>query len=173
VTIAHASDFTTLSAIGSVEQKISLPKCRQLISSNPGAVAVYAAEMERQFDIHRIEERLAEIDEATAGQFPIPEEYQIKADHLDKQVILKFNCTGRIVAAQFIILIHLSQLIIQCGIGGNKSSNILWKCKKAQCVTQASYARRLASLALLCQTDGVFQNVYKALGLVRHGNGSS
>ena len=58
-------DFSTLLAIGSVERKISLPKCRCLISSNPRAVAVYTAEMERQFDLHRIEERLAAIDDAT------------------------------------------------------------------------------------------------------------
>jgi hypothetical protein len=88
-------DFTTLSAIGSVEQKIPLPKCQRLISSNPGAVAAYATKMERQFDIHRIEERLAEIDEGTAGQFPIPEEYQIKANRLDKQVIeIQLHCEG-------------------------------------------------------------------------------
>jgi hypothetical protein len=80
-------DFTTLSAIGSVERKISLPKCRRLISYNPGAVAVYTAEMERQFDLHRIEERLAAIDEATANQFPIPDEYQTQSDQLDKQII--------------------------------------------------------------------------------------
>jgi hypothetical protein len=67
-----------------VERKISLPKCRQLISSNPGAVAVYSAEMEHQFDVHRIEERLAAIDEATINQFPIPDEYQAQSDQLDK-----------------------------------------------------------------------------------------
>jgi hypothetical protein len=44
-------DFTTLSAIGSHERKIVLPKCRRLISSNPGAVAAYNAEMDRQFKI--------------------------------------------------------------------------------------------------------------------------
>eukprot|EP00956_Cyclotella_meneghiniana_P032414 scaffold89146_cov64-Cyclotella_meneghiniana.AAC.5 len=89
-------DFTTLSAIGSVERKISLPKCRRLVSSNPGAVAAYTVEMERQFDIHRIEERMAEIDDATASQFPIPEEYQIKADQLDKQVIeIQLHCEDR------------------------------------------------------------------------------
>jgi hypothetical protein len=43
--------------------------------------------MEHQFDIHRIEERLAAIDDATANLFPIPEEYQVKSDHLDNQVI--------------------------------------------------------------------------------------
>ena len=79
-------DFTTLSAIGSVERKISLPKCRRLISSNPGAVAAYTAEMERQFDIHQIEARLAAIDDATADLFPIPEEYQLSSEKLDQQV---------------------------------------------------------------------------------------
>jgi hypothetical protein len=43
--------------------------------------------MERQFDLHRIEERLAAIDEATANQFPIPDEYQTQSDQLDKQTI--------------------------------------------------------------------------------------
>jgi hypothetical protein len=77
-------DFTTLSVIGSVEHKISLPKCRRLISTNPGAVAAYTVEMERQFDIHQIEQRMIAIDEATAGQFPISEEYQVKSDRLDQ-----------------------------------------------------------------------------------------
>jgi hypothetical protein len=80
-------DFTTLSAIGSHERKIVLPKCRRLISSNPGAVAAYNAEMDRQFKFCRIEERMMqEIDEATEGMFPIPEEYWLKADRLDIQI---------------------------------------------------------------------------------------
>jgi hypothetical protein len=79
-------DFTTLSAIGSHERKIVLPKCRRLISSNPGAVAAYNAEIDRQFKIHRIEDRMQEIDDATQGMFPIPEEYRLQADKLDIQI---------------------------------------------------------------------------------------
>jgi hypothetical protein len=67
------------------ERKIVLPKCRRLISSNPGAVAAYNAKLDRQFKIHRIEERLQAIDEATQRMFPIPEEYQLLSDRLDVQ----------------------------------------------------------------------------------------
>jgi hypothetical protein len=78
-------DFTTLSTIGSHECKIVLPKCRRLISTNPCAVAAYNAEMDLQFKIHCIEERMLAIDKATQGMFPIPKEYQLKADELDNQ----------------------------------------------------------------------------------------
>jgi hypothetical protein len=40
-------------------------------------VAAYNAELDSQFEIHRIEERLQAIDEATQGMFPIPDEYQV------------------------------------------------------------------------------------------------
>lgn len=80
-------DFTTLSAIGSIEKSIVLPGCRRLISSHAGAFSTYyEREMNRQFDIHRIDERQDRIDEATAGLFPIPEEYQAQSDILDRQV---------------------------------------------------------------------------------------
>lgn len=79
-------DFTTLSAIGSIEKSIVLPGCRRLISSHAGALSIYEREMNRQFDIHRIDERQDSIDEATAGLFPIPEKYQLQSDILDRQV---------------------------------------------------------------------------------------
>jgi hypothetical protein len=61
-----------------------------------GVVAAYTAEMERQFDIHRREARLAVIDDATAGQFRNSEEYQLKSDRLDKQTIkIQLHCKDR------------------------------------------------------------------------------
>ena len=93
---ASVFDFTTLSAIGSVERKISLPQCRRLISTNPGAVESYTGDMDKQWDIHRIDERLDAIDEATQGVFPIPEEYQILSERLDKQTIeIQIHCENR------------------------------------------------------------------------------
>jgi len=80
-------DFTTLSAIGSIERRIVYPPCRRLASTNPGAVAAYVAEMDKQFNIHRIEERLAKIHEETEGMFPLPDEYQNKLDRIDAQTI--------------------------------------------------------------------------------------
>lgn len=50
---AFVFDFTTLSAFGSVEQKIVLPKCRCFVSSNLGAVAACMAEMDKKFKIHQ------------------------------------------------------------------------------------------------------------------------
>lgn len=79
-------DFTTLSAIGSHERSIVLPGCRRLISTHPTAFPAYEAEMNRQFDIHRVEERLARIDEETMGLFPVPQEYLVQSEILDKQV---------------------------------------------------------------------------------------
>jgi hypothetical protein len=79
-------DFTTHSAIGTTERRIVRPHCRRLISTNPGAVAAYTAEMDRQFDIHRIEMRQQAIEDATEGLFPIPEEYQVLSEMLDVQV---------------------------------------------------------------------------------------
>ena len=119
-------DFTTLSAIGLVERKISLPKCRRLISSNPGAVAVYTAEMERQFDLHRIEERLAAIDDATTNQFPIPDEYQTQSDQLDKQIIeiqTHWESICR-TAALFIAQILPSHQSTLYGTGDTRFSNV-------------------------------------------------
>lgn len=89
-------NFTTLSAIGSIEQKIALPKCRRLISSNPGAVEAYLVELERQFDIHRIENRQAAIEKATAGLFPIPEKYRQLSENLDRQTVeIQLHCEDR------------------------------------------------------------------------------
>jgi len=79
-------DFTTHSAIGTTERRIVRPQCRRLISTNPGAVAAYTAEMDRQFDIHQIEKRQQAIEDATEGLFPIPEEYRVRSDKLDVQV---------------------------------------------------------------------------------------
>ena len=79
-------DFHTLSAIGSHERSIVLPGCRRLISTHPTAFPAYEAEMNRQFDIHRVEERLARIDEETMGLFPIPQKYLDQSEILDKQV---------------------------------------------------------------------------------------
>lgn len=79
-------DFTTHSAIGSTERRIVRPECRRLISTNPGAVAAYIAEMDRQFDIHRIEARQQALVDKTEGMFPIPEMYQLKSERLDIQV---------------------------------------------------------------------------------------
>jgi hypothetical protein len=49
-------------------------------------VAAYNAEIDWQFKIHRIEDRMQEIDDATQGMFPIPEEYRLRADKLDIQI---------------------------------------------------------------------------------------
>jgi hypothetical protein len=52
--------------------------------------------MNRQFDIHRIEERQDSIDEATKGMFPIPEEYQQLSEQLDVQVSeIQLHCESR------------------------------------------------------------------------------
>jgi hypothetical protein len=52
--------------------------------------------MERQFDIHQIEQCMIAIDEATAGQFPISEEYQVKSDRLDQQTVeIQRHCEER------------------------------------------------------------------------------
>lgn len=89
-------DFITLSAIGLVERRIVLPGCRRLISSHESSFQAYVAEMNRQFDIHRIEERQDSIDEATKGMFPIPEEYQQLLEQLDVQVSeIQLHCESR------------------------------------------------------------------------------
>lgn len=76
-----------LSAVGLVEQKIIFPKCRRLVSMNPGAVVAYITEMDQQLDISQIDERMHVLEEATANELPRPEEYQAIADRLDKLTI--------------------------------------------------------------------------------------
>jgi hypothetical protein len=165
-------DFTTLSAIGSVEQKISLPKCRRLISTNPGAVAAYTAEMERQFDIHQIEQRMAAIDEVTARQFPISEEYQLQSDRLDQQVVeIQRHCEDRCQtiyrpASPFspdYSLWHQRHQIFRRMIdmqeGTVKNTGLLCKA-----------ARSLASS--LRQSDGVYPSVFMGWWFAGHGSAS-
>jgi hypothetical protein len=49
--------------------------------------------MNRQFDIHRVEERLARIDDETQGLFPVPQEYLALSETLDKQVTeIQLHC---------------------------------------------------------------------------------
>lgn len=79
-------DFTTHSAIGTTEKRIVRPECRRLISTNPGAVEAYTDELDKQFDIHRIEARQQALVNATDGIFPVPDEYQKLSDRLDIQV---------------------------------------------------------------------------------------
>jgi hypothetical protein len=62
-------DFTTLSAIGSIERRIVLPGCRRLISSDKRCFENYEREMNFQFDLHRIEEHQVSIDLATTFLF--------------------------------------------------------------------------------------------------------
>lgn len=86
-------DFTTLSAIGSRERSIVLPGCRLLISTHPMAFPAYEAEMNRQFDIHRIDERMAQIDAETQGLFPVPQEYLARSETVDNEVTeIQLHC---------------------------------------------------------------------------------
>ena len=86
-------DFTTQSAIGTTEKRIVLPQCRRLISTNPSAVLIYSEEMDRQFDIHRIEARLKEMDEITNCNFPLPDIYVDRLEKLDEQVAqIQLHC---------------------------------------------------------------------------------
>jgi hypothetical protein len=79
--------------MGTTERKIVLPQCRRLVSTNPGAVEAYTREMDRQFDIHRIESSQQALVDATEGMFPLPEEYQRISDNLDRQVVqIQLHC---------------------------------------------------------------------------------
>ena len=80
-------DFTTLSAVGTEEKKIVLPDCRRLTSSNKGSVINYTQELEQQFKIHRIEERLARIERAAGDTHPLPPQLAKQFETLDQQVI--------------------------------------------------------------------------------------
>jgi hypothetical protein len=79
-------EFTTLSAIGQHEKRIVYPKCRRLTTKNQSSLENYTTELMRQFDIHRVEDRLAKIEEESEGVFPLPPELQKKSDVLDKQM---------------------------------------------------------------------------------------
>eukprot|EP00956_Cyclotella_meneghiniana_P008015 scaffold10676_cov49-Cyclotella_meneghiniana.AAC.6 len=89
-------NFTTLSAIGTSERRIVLPACRRLVFSNPAAVDAYIAEMDRQFSIHRIHDRLDDIQKLSNGEFPMSDHCQELMDKLDAQVIeIQLHCESK------------------------------------------------------------------------------
>jgi hypothetical protein len=79
-------DFTTLSAIGTNEKRIVLPKCRRLSTRNKKSVSAYVSTLEEQFRIHRIPERLEQLDSETQGMYPLSPEFQLRHDRLDAQI---------------------------------------------------------------------------------------
>ena len=89
-------DVTTLSVIGSYQKKIVHPNCRRLTSKRPDSVRKYIAEMERQFDTHRLDTRLETIIEEGYGQCPISSELLAKSERLDKQLTeIMTHCESR------------------------------------------------------------------------------
>jgi hypothetical protein len=79
-------DFTTLSAIGTSEKKIILPKCRHLSTRNKKSVDNYVTTLQEQFKTHRILERLEQLEADTEGIHPLPPEFQLQHDRLDAQI---------------------------------------------------------------------------------------
>jgi hypothetical protein len=80
-------EFTTLSATGTNEKKIVLPKCRRLSTKNQRSVDNYVKELESQFARHKIIERMEALNAETEGQFPISAEHQLRHDRLDAQTV--------------------------------------------------------------------------------------
>eukprot|EP00956_Cyclotella_meneghiniana_P013588 scaffold19721_cov38-Cyclotella_meneghiniana.AAC.6 len=78
-------DFTSRSVVGTDGKRIVRPACRRLTSSNQQSVDNYLREMERQWDIHRMDQRLAAIELASAGVTPLPPETAAAAEKLDRQ----------------------------------------------------------------------------------------
>jgi hypothetical protein len=98
-----------------------LPKCRRLISTNTAAVAAYNTEMDRQFKIHCIEERMLAIDEATQGMFPIPRIIDFKP------ISLTFKWAKSNYIAKRAVELHVAsiQLLLQTLHFGTNASEFL------------------------------------------------
>ncbi|KAL7484398.1 LOW QUALITY PROTEIN: hypothetical protein ACHAW6_010031 [Cyclotella cf. meneghiniana] len=79
-----------------MEQKIISQNVQDLCHPT---LTAYIEEIDKQFNIHRIEECLIAIDEATKDQFPLIVEYQEKLEKLDAQT--KFSCTANLFVAIF------------------------------------------------------------------------
>jgi hypothetical protein len=79
-------DVSMQSVLGTSEKRIVYPACRRLISSNPSCVAKYEASMREQFKLHKIEERMARLDDETLAMTVMPPEYQVCHNCIDNQV---------------------------------------------------------------------------------------
>ena len=79
-------EFTTLSAISDHEKKIVYPGCRRLTSKCPKSVENYSAELIKQFEIHRVEQRLDKLMEDMTPATVYPADTSHPADILDRQV---------------------------------------------------------------------------------------
>ena len=87
-------DVTTLSMIGSYQHKVVYPPCRPLSNKHKQSVARYVSQLERQMDIHRVEDRLSLL-EASMTSYPASPEQQIAAEHLDTQFVELQRCSEK------------------------------------------------------------------------------
>ena len=78
-------DVTMQSVVGVSDKRIVYPACRRLISSNPSCVAKYEATMREQFAIHKIEERMARLDEETLEMTVVSPEHRLQHNRIDNQ----------------------------------------------------------------------------------------
>lgn len=82
-------EFTTYSALGTDEKRIVYPKCRRLRTTNPKSVENYVKEMDRQFSIHRIDQRMDAIISSSDGLAldAIPQSIALRHERLDVQTV--------------------------------------------------------------------------------------
>ena len=79
-------DVSTMSMIGKYENKVVRPECRRLTTSCEKSVIKYNGRVEKQMDVHRMDERLAKVS-WEASTYPANEEASRKLEQLDTQMI--------------------------------------------------------------------------------------